>query len=116
MRRPSSRRSRTTSPTATPSHARMARPDHFPGAAGATGSAVSTGSPVDLGRDDLVHYLRIFGVHAEGLHVDVDLVGGSANLCAAVQFTFEDADERARHVAVLARWHQLQEPVTRVLV
>ena len=67
---------------------------------------------MDLGRDDLVHDLRIFGVHAEGIHVNVDLVGGSANLCAAVQFTFEDANERARHLAVLARWHQLQEPVT----
>src|SRR4051794_38671299 len=53
---------------------------------------------------EILQDVRVFSVSVDGEHVQVDLYGGTEDACGSVRFTFTDAAERTRHVALLRSW------------
>ncbi len=66
-------------------------------------------------RDDEIEVIQgvvVFGVSEAGTDLHVDIVGGDANVCGSIRFTFADPARRRRMRATLERWRRDRTPVT----
>jgi hypothetical protein len=60
---------------------------------------------------DLLQDLGVLAAEEHGEDVYVSVYGGRDNACGSVKFTFRDAGERRRQLAVLRRWAREATPV-----